>query len=72
MKRILFALAVLFALSSSSEAMTLREKVGQLFLIRPDQLDTTSSNSNIHDSKADVKGITVVNSVMLELSLIHI
>ena len=66
MKRILFALAVLFAFSSSSEAMTLREKVGQLFLIRPDQLDTTSSNSNIHDSKADVKGTTAVNSVMLE------
>ncbi|MBQ3652910.1 MAG: alpha,alpha-phosphotrehalase [Synergistaceae bacterium] len=66
MKRILFVLAVLFALSSSSEAMTLREKVGQLFIIRPDQLDTRIASGQVHDSKADVKGTTAVNRVMLE------
>ncbi|MBQ7570204.1 MAG: hypothetical protein IJT22_04665 [Synergistaceae bacterium] len=32
--------------------MTLKEKVGQLFVIRPDQLDTSLSPEQVHDSKA--------------------
>ncbi|MBR1602047.1 MAG: glycoside hydrolase family 3 protein [Synergistaceae bacterium] len=34
------------------KGMTLNEKVGQLFIIRPDQLDTSLSLEQIHDSKA--------------------
>lgn len=64
MKRILFALAVLFALSSVSEAMTLREKVGQLFVIRPDQLDVRLTADEIN--KDDGNGVSAINSVMLE------
>ena len=33
------------------KSMTLREKVGQLFVIRPDQLDTSLSLEYVHDSK---------------------
>ena len=56
----------LFAATGVCEAMTLREKVGQLFLIRPDQLDTRVSNDQIHNDKVSVKGIRSVNRVMLE------
>ena len=39
MRKILAAVMILVGVTSC-EAMSLREKVGQLFLIRPDQLDT--------------------------------
>lgn len=39
--------------------MTLREKVGQLFIVRPDALDMTLSQAEIADSNADgVTGLT--------------
>ena len=47
-----------------SEALTLREKVGQLFMIRPEQLDTRLTPQQAHkDNKTSVK---TVNPVMLE------
>ena len=40
-------------------AMTLEEKVGQLFIIRPDALDVTLTPDEINDSKAaGVKALT--------------
>ncbi len=45
-------------------SMTLREKVGQLFLIRPDQLNVNLSNDLIHKSKA--VGETSVTEIMLD------
>ena len=59
MRKILLALLFLVAISSESFAMTLREKVGQLFVIRPDQLDTSLTLEDINDSKAiGVKKLT--------------
>jgi len=40
------------AVEAKLRSMTLEQKVGQLFLIRPDQLDTTLSLDDIHESKA--------------------
>ena len=41
------------------KAMTLNEKVGQLFVIRPDQLDTSLTPKQIHDSRNfGVKSLT--------------
>ena len=60
---ILLCMSLLTA-SSICEAMTLREKVGQLFLIRPDQLDTTESLDIIH--KATAPGVKSLNKIMLE------
>lgn len=42
--------------------MTLREKVGQLFLVRPDALDPALSQQTIDD--ADVSGVTEVSETM--------
>ncbi len=42
--------------------MTLREKVGQLFLVRPDALDPALSQQTIDD--ADVSGVTEVSEAM--------
>lgn len=42
--------------------MTLREKVGQLFLVRPDALDPALSQQTIDDS--DVSGVTEVSDAM--------
>lgn len=42
--------------------MTLREKVGQLFLVRPDALDPALSQQTIND--ADVSGVTEVSETM--------
>ena len=66
MKKLAIFLTLLCMFSSSAEAMTLREKVGQLFLIRPDQLDTTISLDQVHNDKISAKGIQSVNSTMLE------
>ena len=64
MKRILLAMALLVTLSSESFAMSLREKVGQLFVIRPDQLDTTLPLEDINDSKT--AGVKTLSTVMQE------
>lgn len=45
--------------SAILKSMTLREKVGQLFVIRPDQLDTSLTPEQIHTSgKFGVKSLT--------------
>ena len=62
---ILFCISLL-AVTGICEAMTLREKVGQLFLIRPDQLDTRISLDQVHNDKVSAKGIQSVNQTMLE------
>ncbi len=64
MKKVAVILAALCIFSGVADAMTLREKVGQLFLIRPDQLDTRVSLDIIH--KATAPGVKSVNRVMLE------
>ncbi|MBQ3456969.1 MAG: hypothetical protein IJG36_11060, partial [Synergistaceae bacterium] len=44
---------------SLTRSMTLREKVGQLFIIRPDQLDPSLSPDQVHDPrKFGVKSFT--------------
>ena len=48
------------------ESMTLNEKIGQLFIIRPDQLDTRLTLEEIHNDKVDAEGIKNFNPVMLE------
>ncbi|MBQ7154352.1 MAG: DUF3459 domain-containing protein [Synergistaceae bacterium] len=53
------------ALASKAQAMTLREKIGQLFMIRPDQLDTSLTLEQIHNDKVDAKGVKSVNKTML-------
>ena len=42
--------------------MTLRQKVGQLFIVRPDSLDPTLSQEQIDDSKAE--GVTTLTDSM--------
>lgn len=44
------------------EAMTLRQKVGQLFMVRPDALDPTLSQEEIDDENAD--GVTCLTDAM--------
>lgn len=44
------------------ENMTLREKVGQLFIIRPDSLDLTQTQEQIEDPSA--KGVTALSDEM--------
>ena len=65
MRKILAAVMILVGVTSC-EAMSLREKVGQLFLIRPDQLDTRIDLEQVHKDKLGTEGITSVNKVMLE------
>lgn len=58
-------LGLLFlALYDEASAMTLREKVGQLFIIRPDQLDITQTPATIHDDRTT--GTTSLTPVMLD------
>ncbi|MBQ9419373.1 MAG: glycoside hydrolase family 3 protein, partial [Synergistaceae bacterium] len=45
------------------QSMTLEQKVGQLFMIRPDALDTSLSLDEVKDSKA--KGVKSVNKNMI-------
>ena len=52
-----------FALTLEA-SMTLEQKVGQLFMIRPDQLDTSLSLEEIRDSKAS--GVKKLNARMLK------
>ena len=68
MKIILAFMIMLFTFNTASadlnhseilKTMTLREKVGQLFVIRPDQLETSLSPDKIHDPrKFGVKSIS--------------
>lgn len=46
------------------QKMTLREKVGQLFMVRPDALDLTLTQSQIDDENAD--GVTRLSEAMQE------
>lgn len=64
MKRLLAALVIVSFMAGCSEAATLREKAGQLFVIRPDQLDTSITPEIAHNDKT--KGITSLNDNMLE------
>ena len=48
------------------DSMTLNEKIGQLFIIRPDQLDTRLTLENIHNDKKNAVGVKNFNPVMLE------
>ena len=45
-----------------ADALTLEEKVGQLFIVRPDALDLSLSQETINDAKAD--GVTTVTNDM--------
>lgn len=66
MKYMKFLLMLMvIAMSSPAPAMTLREKVGQLFMIRPDQLDPSISLEEIVNDKASAKGTKSVNRSML-------
>ncbi|MBQ6001349.1 MAG: hypothetical protein IJL18_00675, partial [Synergistaceae bacterium] len=63
--RIILALMIMLMTFNTASAdfslssMTLREKVGQLFVIRPDQLETSLSPDQIHDPrKFGVKSIS--------------
>ncbi len=65
MKKILSLMFFLLtAVSASAEnlpSMTLREKVGQLFVIRPDQLDITLQLDEVHnDRKSGIMSITPI------------
>ncbi len=56
-----------FTPSSILQSMTLREKVGQLFVIRPDQLDTSLPLDKIHHStKYGIKSLTPSMSKVLK------
>ncbi|MBQ7560605.1 MAG: hypothetical protein IJS99_02055, partial [Synergistaceae bacterium] len=48
------------------ESMTLNEKIGQLFIIRPDQLDTRLTLEDIHNDKKNAVGVKNLNPVMLD------
>lgn len=47
------------------QQMTLREKVGQLFIIRPDALDLSQTTEQIKDFSAD--GVTELSSAMVDV-----
>lgn len=50
---------------SLADALTLEQKVGQLFIVRPDALDPTLTIEEISDSKA--AGVTEVTDAMIEM-----
>lgn len=52
------------ATPTPADALTLEEKVGQLFIIRPDALDLTLSQDTINDARAD--GVTELTDAMRE------
>lgn len=60
----IFAALVMLELffSGDAQAMTLREKAGQLFIIRPDQLDTSLTVEEIHNDR--LSGVTAMNERM--------
>lgn len=52
------------AAPAPADALTPEEKIGQLFIIRPDALDLTLSQETINDAKAD--GVTMLTDAMRE------
>lgn len=50
---------------SLADALTLEQKVGQLFIVRPDALDSTLTPEEISDSKAE--GVTEVTDEIIEM-----
>lgn len=50
---------------SGIEALTLEQKVGQLFVVRPDALDSSKTTQEISDSKAD--GVTEVTDAIVDM-----
>lgn len=46
----------------TADSLTMEEKVGQLFIIRPDSLDLTLEQEQINDAKAD--GVTALTDAM--------
>ena len=52
------------AAPAPADALTLEEKIGQLFIIRPDALDLTLPQETINDAKAD--GVTMLTDAMRE------
>ena len=77
MKKILAAIILFLSVKSSyasfepekvMRSMTLEEKIGQLFIIRPDQLDKNLSLDIVHSDKLkdNDKGIKVFRDDMLE------
>ena len=44
------------------EGMTLRERIGQLFIVRPDALDFTRTQEEIDDAKAE--GVTALTDAL--------
>lgn len=52
------------AAPAPADALTPEEKVGQLFIIRPDALDLTLPQETINDAKAD--GVTMLTDAMRE------
>ena len=64
----IFAALLLTACASASAStaatLTLEQKVGQLFIVRPDALDLTLSQETIDDPRAD--GVTQVTDAMRE------
>ncbi len=47
------------------DSMTLEQKVGQLFLVRPDSLDVSQTQEQINDAKAD--GVTELTDDMRQM-----
>ena len=64
MKKFLAILLILFAFTSECRAMTLREKVGQLFVIRPEQLDVNLDPDQVHDRRK--YGAKTITKAMLD------
>ena len=52
------------AAPAPADALTPEEKIGQLFIIRPDALDLTLPQETINDAKAD--GVTMLTDAMRE------
>ena len=52
------------AVAERLSAMTLRQKVGQLFFVRPDSLDPVRTRDQIND--ADAAGVTQLSDAMLD------
>lgn len=57
------------AQADSPSGMTLREKVGQLFIVRPDALDPDQTQSRIDD--ADAAGVTALTDAMRQTLAVY-
>ena len=52
-------------IESILQHMTIREKVGQLFIIRPDSLDISQTSEQVNDSSAD--GVSALSEAMADM-----